>query len=501
MSENTTVIERAVTTTDPALLSRYWIGAAGLGLFLSIGVGFLAALERLDLSTASIFDGADVIFQLWSAHRVGLVLLAVLPLILGLATAVVPRQVGASSLAFPRMAAAGFWVWLFGAAITVTGFAVDGGVGAPGATSQTQAVAITLVGIMMVLLGIGATTICVLTTVVAGRSSGMSLGDVPAFSWSMLVAGTMWMLTLPVLMGNLLLVYVDLRGRSAVRFGAEEAIWEQLSWAFTNPQVYLWALPLLGIVADIIPVSVKAKLNTNRMFGAICLLGFVGFGAYAQTYFDLGTPVRQEAFSVAAAFVAVLAMLMALGALAGSLRNGAKETDASSATPLVLAMLSLLLLLVGTVVGALNAVESLDLAGTSAIGAQMIFTLAAMLVGMVAGLSWWGDLVAGRATPQRPLLITGLLLTLGLGLVGVADLINGFNGLNDFTGAVLSEAGNSGSAVDTLNLIVVIGLGMALVGALNGMISGCQHLRSSEPAVANPWGGTTLEWSDNEGSA
>ena len=64
MSENTTVIERAVTTTDPALLSRYWIGAAGLGLFLSIGVGFLAALERLDLSTASIFDGADVIFQL-----------------------------------------------------------------------------------------------------------------------------------------------------------------------------------------------------------------------------------------------------------------------------------------------------------------------------------------------------------------------------------------------------------------------------------------------------
>ncbi|HIG26072.1 MAG TPA: hypothetical protein EYG34_01860 [Acidimicrobiia bacterium] len=501
MSENTTVIERAVTTTDPTLLSRYWIGAAGLGLFLSIGVGFLAGLERLDLSTASIFDGADVIFQLWSAHRVGLVLLAILPTILGLATAVVPRQVGASSLVFPRMAAAGFWVWLFGAAITVTGFAVDGGVGAPGATSQTQAVAITLVGLMMVILGIGATTICVLTTVVTGRSSGMSLGDVPAFSWSMLVAGTMWILTFPVLMGNLLLIYVDLRGRPAVRFGGEETIWEQLSWAFSNPQIYLWALPVLGIVADIVPVAVKAKLNTNRMFGAMCLLGFVGFGAYAQTYFDLGTPVRQEAFSVVAAFVAVLAVFMAWGALAGTLRSGVKEAESATATPLVLAMLSLLFLLVGTIVGALNAVESFALAGTSAVGAQMTFTLAAVVVGIAAGLAWWGDLVAGQATPQRPLLITGLLIALGLGLVGVADLINGFNGLNDFTGAVLSEAGNSGSDVDALNLIAIIGYGLALAGALHGVISGCRHLRSNEPAVTNPWGGTTLEWSNIEGSA
>jgi len=197
----------------------------------------------------------------------------------------------------------------------------------------------------------------------------------------------------------------------------------------------------------------------------------------------------------------VLAVFMAWGALAGTLRSGVKEAESATATPLVLAMLSLLFLLVGTIVGALNAVESFALAGTSAVGAQMTFTLAAVVVGIAAGLAWWGDLVAGQATPQRPLLITGLLIVLGLGLVGVADLINGFNGLNDFTGAVLSEAGNSGSDVDALNLIAIIGYGLALAGALHGVISGCRHLRSNEPAVTNPWGGTTLEWSNIEGSA
>ena len=120
MKNESTVVERIVTTTESGTLSRYWMVSALLGLLFSSVAGLLVGLERIDLSSASIFSTADDVFQFWTAHRVALVLIAVLPLMVGLATAIVPRQVGASRLVFPKMSAFSFWVWLFGALIIIT---------------------------------------------------------------------------------------------------------------------------------------------------------------------------------------------------------------------------------------------------------------------------------------------------------------------------------------------------------------------------------------------
>jgi len=259
-----TSLEAAVTTTDHLVVGRAWIASGALFLVVSLLAGLLANLERLDLAGVGLFGSADEFFQFWSAHRVGFVLLAVVPVIVGLATAVVPLQVGATSIVFPRAAALGFWTWLLGAVLTVTGFLIDGGLGTPGSGSQRQAVALTLVGLLMVIGGICVASLCIVTTVAAGRPSGMSLDRVPLFSWTLLVAGTIWLATLPVLAANAVLAYVDLRGRPAVGFGAEDAIWEQLSWAFTHPQVYVFALPLLGIAADVIPVAARRRLPSHN---------------------------------------------------------------------------------------------------------------------------------------------------------------------------------------------------------------------------------------------
>ena len=105
MKNESTVVERIVTTTDSGTLSRYWIISAMVGLLFSSVTGLLISLERIDLSAANIFSTADEVFQFWSAHRVSLVLIAVLPLMIGLATLVVPRQVGASQGA----AGEGWW--------------------------------------------------------------------------------------------------------------------------------------------------------------------------------------------------------------------------------------------------------------------------------------------------------------------------------------------------------------------------------------------------------
>jgi len=498
-TDDATALERVVTSTDANTLGRYWIGAGSLTLLASLVAGVLVALERLDLGGTEVFGSADEIFQFWSAHRVGFVLLAIVPILVGLGTAVAPFQVGSDSIAFPRMAAFSFWTWLIGAGTTVTGFLIDGGLGTPGAGGQRQAIALTLVGLLMVIGGLLGATVSLLTTIVCGRVAGLTLGRIPLFSWTLLVAGTFWLLTLPVLAANAVLAYVDLRGRTAVRFGAEEAIWEQLSWAFSHPQVYAFALPLVGIAFDIAPVSVRSRLATHDVVLVLTgMLGVVGFGAYAQSFFDTpGTPVMNEAIYVVGAFAAALVVLALFGGLVDALRQGVAISQSGTGNnppaPMILSALAMLLLLAAAVVGALRAVDPFDLLATSATGAQMTLTMGAAFVGTMAGTLWWGDRIFGRVASQGLGLLAGLSAVAGVLLVGVADLFSGFKGQNDFTGASVAAAGSPDSGVDTLNLVALVGSVLLLVGALGWFANGIRRLTGGA-APSDPWGGHTLEW-------
>ena len=496
-----TALERVVTSTDANTLGRYWLGAGSLALLASLVAGVLVALERLDLSGAEVFGSADEVFQFWSAHRVSLVLLAVVPILVGLGTAVAPRQVGTDTVAFPRMAAFSFWTWLLGAGTTITGFLIDGGLGAPDAGGQRQAVALTMVGLLMAILGLLGATVSLLTTIVAGRVPGLTLRRIPLFSWTLLVSGTFWVLTLPVLAANTVLAYVDLRGRPAVRFGAEDAIWEQLSWAFTHPQVYAFALPLVGIAFDVVPVSVRSRLANHDVVLALTgALGVLGFGAYAQTFFDTpGTPIMREAIYVVDAFAAAVVALALVGGLADTLRRGAANLGGRPPAPMVLSVLSMLLLLGAGVAGALRAVDPLDLLGTSATGAQMTLTIGAALVGAMAGTLWWGDRIFGKSSSQGLGLLAGLAAVVGVLLVGAADLVSGFLGQADFTGASVAAAGSPDSGVDGLNAVALVGVVLVLVGALGWFANGIKRL-TGVPAPADPWGGHTLEWADDPSS-
>ena len=488
-------LESLATGTDHRFLGRAWAAAGGLFLLLCLGVGVLVGIERIGLHDAEVFGSGDEIFQFWSLYRVGLVLLAVVPMMLGLATAVTPLQVGASSITFPRAAALAFWTWLIGAVITVVGFMADGGLGTPEAGSQRQAVALTLVGLLLVIAGILLATVCVVTTVVAGRISGMTLRRIPYFSWSMLVAGTLWLITLPVLAANAVLAYVDLRGRSAVYFGSENHIWDQLSWAFTHPQVYALALPLIGISFDVVGVATGVRQrNHDLVLVTIGLFGAIGFGPYAQSFFDTpGTPVMEEALYVVSAFVAVPLVLVLLGGLADSLRRGAAKLVGRPPAPMVLSVLSVLLLLTGTLIGAVRSVAALDLLEKSTTGAQMTFTVGAALVGALAGMLWWGDRIVGRSAPQGLGLLAGLAVVAGVVLSGLPDTISGFLGMNDFPGADKFTAGAPGSGTGVLNAIAMVGALALLVGALAGALVAWRRLRGPE-APADPWYGHTLEW-------
>jgi cytochrome c oxidase subunit 1 len=478
-----TALEEAVTSTDPRTLSRVW----GFGGMTSILLGAVAALlvglERLDLRSANVFSSADQVFQFWSAHRVALVLLGVLPALMALSTTVVPRQCG-GSLVFPRAAALACWTWLIGAGMTIVGFLVDGGLGTPGGAGQRQATALTLMGLLLVVGGLVLASICVMTTIVSGRAAGTGLRDLPFTAWTTLVAATVWTGMLPVLAANAVLAYVDLRGRPAVRFGAEDAIWEQVSWMFTHPAVYVLALPVLGIALDVVASTTRTtQANRDVLLVATAAFGFLSFGAFAQTFFDTpGTPIREEALSVVAAFAIVPVALAIFGGLADTLRRGASNLGSKPPPETVLSMLAVLLIVVGTVVGALHVIAPLDLLGTAVEGANFTLVVGAAVLGVGAGLHHWGDEIVGPGGRPGLFLLGGLAIALGVAVSGVTDLFSGQLGQADFTGVSLAAAGYPDSGVDGLNLVSMIGSLAVLGGLAAWMLAGILHMVTAQNA-------------------
>ena len=239
-------------TGDHNTIGRMFIGTS---LLFALGAAVIGVLLRLESTgdDVSVFGGANSWFQMWTLYRMSLLLLVLAPLMLGLSMAAVPAGIGSDALAFPRAALGSFWLWLIGAAIIVVSVFAGGGWGAidvvtPG---ESDAIALTLLGTVTVIFALLLGAITISTTLISLRKPGMSLLDVPPFAWSMLVASAAWLLTLPIAVANIVLIYTDLRGRPPISFGMPEGggIWLQLEWATKPPAVYALAVPVLGIAA------------------------------------------------------------------------------------------------------------------------------------------------------------------------------------------------------------------------------------------------------------
>jgi heme/copper-type cytochrome/quinol oxidase subunit 1 len=179
---------------------------------------------------------------------------------LGLATYIVPLQVGASTVAFPRAAAAAMWTWLLSSGVFVVASFIEGGFG--GVRAKSVSLTLLALGGLIVALLLG--TVCVLTTAITLRTPGMTLDRVPMFTFSMLVGGAIWMLTLPVLFANLLLIWVDHRYGGGTVFGEASAQFGQVSWITHEPQIYAFLIQGLGIVADVVATLTGARLGQRK---------------------------------------------------------------------------------------------------------------------------------------------------------------------------------------------------------------------------------------------
>ena len=469
-------------TNDSAQVGKLFVVAS---LVLALGtavIGVLLSFGRTDaVAPADVFGGLNSYFRMWTLYRVSFVLLVVMPLLLGLALAVVPSQVGAGNVAFPRAALASFWSWLIGAVIVVASALAGGGWGAlDGVTgNESDAMALTLLGTGLVIVALLLGAIVVATTVISLRQTGMSLLDVPPFSWSMLVAAAVWLFSLPVAIANIVVVYADLRGRPAIAFGRAESpdIWLQLDWLVEQPAVYAMAIPVLGIVFQAAGAALGSRSSRpEAILIVVGLFGLLAVGGWSQDYFTAPQDLRDGLVYVAFGLAAVLPVVATAGGVGELVMRGSKTMDRFLDTRMVGAGAALKLLGAAALVGALRVIEPLDLLETSATWAVFHGVVVASLIAAVAALVTWPQQLLTR--PMKQNLARGAvgLLAGGGGLLVLADLISGFLA-EDPDLMALALDGNV-----LLNVVVLIGslfVAAGLAAALGGAVSA---LRGREAA-------------------
>ena len=508
-------------TSDHKNIGRLYIFFGLSGGLLALIINILVRFERINIGSVGVLDfgSSNQFFQTWSLSRTTLLFFCVLPLLIGLASYIVPLQVGAPSLSFPRAAALAFWAWVIGIMIHVVTVFTDGGLGEPDPISQfaqgmdPEATELSMLSIAMVVFALLLGTVCVLATIISQRPQGMTLFELPLFSWSMLIAGGIWVLALPVWLSNLAISWVDFQGADALRYGAVENIWDQLSWLWSQPMIFAFAIPVLGIAGDVIPVSSGVPQRQYRVQQiAIGAMGALSFGAFVQPFFN--PDVANQAVFVVMGILIILPILVFLGGLADTSIRG----NLSISAHLILSVVGVLALLVAAVASAfhvsgpaIGAIQEIndswldgliswlrDVQGTVLATAVMEHVLIASVIGIIAGLYYWAPKIFGYQLNRNVGILSALTLLGGLALSGGSNIINGILDEGDevYHSSAYEGVWDS-NAVEFFNIVGAIGSILLLAGIglviLDLTISVILRKGNDENAK-DPWGGHTLEW-------
>ncbi len=474
-------------TSEHKVIGRLWIFTSFIYLLVAGVSGFLLGIEKVDISGLSVID-ADIFAQTYSLHAVAGTFLFLLPLLIGLATYLVPLQIGSSTVAFPRAAAAAYWTYLVAGGVTLAAFVADGG---PfGGDGDAVLLFVAAFVVLLVALTLGAVSVA--TTGIAMRTKGMGLHRVPLFTWSSVITGALVVLTLPVLAGLMVLVYVDLSYGPTFLGGADQ-VFVRIAWAWSQPSVYVFAIPVLGIVGDIVPVAARTRLTKHRIaMGCIGAFGIFAFGAWALPGFQIdGNPDLPLRYVGEVPFYAfAIGILLPALAFTGLLADTARRGSVRLTSPLVWGLSALLMLLAGIANGILVSIEPFDLTGTTAQSAQMHYVLGATLLGLFAAIAHWSPKLFGRTLVEgasSALAALGLLGTIALCL---PDLISGFLDQQWRLGGATDNV----DAIQALNVVSIIGGGLLVIVALAFLGLVVASGLGGEPGPDDPWDGHTLEW-------
>jgi heme/copper-type cytochrome/quinol oxidase subunit 1 len=487
------------TTSDHKTIGKLLVGGSMLGLLTVATLGVILGIERVD-GDATLLD-VDDLSQLFAAYRVGLVQAALLPLLLGIGVLVVPLQLGARALAFPRVAAAGLWAWLGGTVLLVIALAFNGGP----LGGEAKMVELYVGGNVLALAGLTAVAVSIATSVLTTRAPGMRLHRAPLFSWAALVGSLALVLVLPVAVGSNIVQFVDYRYGGAA-FGGSSGIWPWTSYLYTGPVLGVTAVFAAGFVADVVAVTFRRRFPHRAI--ALMGIGLIGTAAFAgigqQDVISLpgtGSEVRLENFATKLGFLAVWALftllpalgvviVMGIGALvAKPERSGGSTPRPNLNSPLLFGFFGLGLALLGILATAVNGIEDLGLEGTVFEEGAAVATIYGVVLAGIGAVGFWFAKATGRRLPELALGGLATLGALGAALASVPYLIAGF-----LDQPAYSAVWDNDGPGELLNALVVAGHAAFGLTALAFAGLAIKSWRSAEGAGDDPWGGQTLEW-------
>src|SRR6478752_3827675 len=494
-----TQIWRWMTTTDHKVIGNLYF-ATSIGFFLFGGV--LALAIRAELAHPGLqFLSYEVYNQFFTMHGAIMLLLFATPLFAGFANAIMPLQIGAPDVAFPRLNMFSYWLYLFGGLIASAGFLTPSGaasfgwfayaplndaVNSPGVGSDLWIMGLYLAGLGTILGAVNFTT-----TIVCMRAPGMTMFRMPIFVWNTLVTSLLVLIAFPVLAGALLSLEADRQLGAHVFDPASGGpiLWQHLFWFFGHPEVYIIALPFFGIITEILPVfSRKPVFGYIGLVGATLTIAALSVAVWAHHMFVTGA-VDLPFFSFMTFLIAVPTGVKFFNWI-GTMWGGSVSLD----TPMLWAIGFLLTFLFGGLTGIILASPPLDfhLSDSYFVVAHFHYVVFGTVVFAVfAGFYFWWPKLTGRMLNERLGKIhfwttfigfhTTFLIQHWLGAEGMprryADYLptDGFTGLN------------------TLSTIGSFVLGASLIPFIYNIY---KSYRYGEVVTADdPWGhGNSLEW-------
>ncbi|GAA3010712.1 cytochrome c oxidase subunit I [Streptosporangium longisporum] len=272
------VITKWASSTDHKIIGHLYLITSFV--FFLIG-GVMALVMRAELAQPALqFISNEQFNQLFTMHGTIMLLMFATPLFAGFANELMPLQIGAPDVAFPRLNMVSYWLFAFGSTIALAGFITPGGAASFGWTAYAPlsdaifspgiGADLWIVGLTISGLGTILGSVNFITTIICMRAPGMTMFRMPMFTWNILLTSILVLMAFPVLAAALLALEADRKLGTHI-FDPQSGgalLWQHLFWFFGHPEVYIIALPFFGIITEVIPV-----FSRKPLFGYISLVG------------------------------------------------------------------------------------------------------------------------------------------------------------------------------------------------------------------------------------
>lgn len=490
---------KMITTTDHKLIGQMYL-VASFGFFL-VG-GLMALLMRAELTHPGLqFLSTEQFNQLFTMHGTIMLLMYATPVVIGFANFVLPLQIGAPDVAFPRLNSMGFWLFLFGNLVALGGFLTPGGAADFGWTAYvplSDAVHAPGIGADLWIMGLGVAglgtilgAVNMITTVVCLRAPGMTMFRMPIFTWNILVTSVLILLIFPLLTAALLGLEVDRQFGAHIYDPANGGVilWQHLFWFFGHPEVYVIALPFFGIVSEVFPIfSRKPLFGYSGLVYATLAIAALSMAVWAHHMYVTGA-ILLPFFSFMTFLIAVPTGVKFFNWI-GTMWKGRITFE----SPMLFSVGFIVTFLFGGLTGVLMASPPIDfhISDTYFIVAHFHYVLFGTIVfATYAGIYMWFPKMTGRMLDERLGKWHFWLTFIGFHTTFLVQHWLGNEGMPRRYPDYLASDGFT-----TLNMISTLGafiLGLSMFPFLWNIFKSYRY--GEVVTVDDPWGfGNSLEW-------